>query len=374
MPLTTSTKPALSVRSLMINLVLLFILGGCGSGSSNSNDSGSHLNPALPSVNLSASLSNLAYNGATTLSWTSSNTSSCTASGDWSGIKSTTGSQSISTLTANSNFILACSGTDGSSNDSVNVTVAAPAMPSVNLSASLSNLAYKGATTLSWTSSNTSSCTASGDWSGIKSTTGSQNISALTVDSNFILACSGTDGNSNDSVNITVAAPLPTLTFSATLSSVTQNSSTTLNWSTANATSCTASGDWSGSKATAGSKTTSTLFNDSQFILTCTGPGGTVNDMLNVAVVLNQNGTALLSWTPPTLNTDGSVLTDLAGYKIRYGISSGSYSETIITNNPGLSSYLVEDLASSTWYFMMTSFNSSGVESENSIEINKTIN
>ena len=86
------------------------------------------------------------------------------------------------------------------------------------------------------------------------------------------------------------------------------------------------------------------------------------------------NGTALLSWLPPTENTDNSVLTDLAGYKIYYGTSPGIYSTPIIINNPGLSSFLVENLAISDWYFVMTAFNSSGIESSYSIEVSKTIN
>ncbi|MDH3635104.1 MAG: fibronectin type III domain-containing protein [Gammaproteobacteria bacterium] len=123
-----------------------------------------------------------------------------------------------------------------------------------------------------------------------------------------------------------------------------------------------------------GAETISALMIDRQFTLTCSGAGGTVNDTVNVTIVLNSNGTALLSWTPPTENTDGSALTDLAGYKIRYGTSPGSYSDTITINNPGLTSYLVENLASSDWYFAMTSFNSSGIESSYSVEVSKTVN
>jgi len=54
------------------------------------------------------------------------------------------------------------------------------------------------------------------------------------------------------------------------------------------------------------------------------GAGGTVNDTDNVTVVKKNNGTALLSWTAPTENSDGSPLTDLAGYKIHYGSSHGN--------------------------------------------------
>lgn len=85
------------------------------------------------------------------------------------------------------------------------------------------------------------------------------------------------------------------------------------------------------------------------------------------------DGTALISWTPPTLNTDGSALTDLAGYRIRYGTSSGSYSVTI-TLGTELTSYMVENLGVSDWFFVMTAFNSSGIESSYSTEVHKAIN
>ena len=102
---------------------------------------------------------------------------------------------------------------------------------------------------------------------------------------------------------------------------------------------------------------------------------GTPNEDSNPAFIPGvNNGTALLSWLPPTENTDKSVLTDLAGYKIYYGTSTGIYKTPIIINNPGLSSFLVENLAIADWYFVMTAFNSSGIESSYSIEVSKTIN
>jgi len=84
-------------------------------------------------------------------------------------------------------------------------------------------------------------------------------------------------------------------------------------------------------------------------------------------------GTALMSWTSPTDNTDNSTLTDLAGFKIYYGTFPGEYDRTITINNPGLSSYLVENLASSDWFFVMTAFNTSGIESAYSAEVYKEI-
>jgi len=67
---------------------------------------------------------------------------------------------------------------------------------------------------------------------------------------------------------------------------------------------------------------------------------------------------------PPTLNTDGSPLTDLASYKIYYGNESGKYQTSIEINNNGMTIYVVEYLTSNTYYFVMTAINSSGVESD----------
>jgi hypothetical protein len=76
---------------------------------------------------------------------------------------------------------------------------------------------------------------------------------------------------------------------------------------------------------------------------------------------------------PPTENTDGSALTDLAGYKIRYGRSSTELSETIDLTNPSLNRYLVENLSAGTWYFAVTAVNNQGVSSVPSNVATKTI-
>lgn len=84
-------------------------------------------------------------------------------------------------------------------------------------------------------------------------------------------------------------------------------------------------------------------------------------------------GVATLNWTPPTTKTDGSGLDDLSGYKIRYGTSSGSYPNEIDVANAGIASYVVENLSSDTYYFVVTAYNTAGIESVYSSEVSKTI-
>ena len=83
---------------------------------------------------------------------------------------------------------------------------------------------------------------------------------------------------------------------------------------------------------------------------------------------------ATLTWTPPTQNTDGSALTDLAGYRIYYGTASGTYTlGPIDVADPTAVEYVVTGLNNdTTYYFVATSYNSAGTESAYSNEASKT--
>jgi len=85
-------------------------------------------------------------------------------------------------------------------------------------------------------------------------------------------------------------------------------------------------------------------------------------------------GSATVSWQPPTQNDDGSALTNLAGYRILYGTSSGALNQSIQLTNPGLTSYVVDNLAQGTWFFAMKAYNSNGIESILTNVVSKTVN
>ncbi len=85
-------------------------------------------------------------------------------------------------------------------------------------------------------------------------------------------------------------------------------------------------------------------------------------------------GSATLRWTAPSLNTDGSTLTDLLAYKIYYGNSPGDYPNEERIDNPGVTTYVIENLSTGTYYFVVTSINDREIESIYSNEASKTIN
>ena len=93
----------------------------------------------------------------------------------------------------------------------------------------------------------------------------------------------------------------------------------------------------------------------------------------SVEVTQTALGSITLSWTPPTENEDGTVLDNLAGYKLYYGTTSGQYTRQVRIETPGLSSYVIENLLPDTYYVVATSFTSSGVESRYSNEAVKTV-
>ncbi|WP_455211117.1 putative Ig domain-containing protein [Kaarinaea lacus] len=95
---------------------------------------------------------------------------------------------------------------------------------------------------------------------------------------------------------------------------------------------------------------------------------------ITVTSTIPSTGSATLSWNPPTQYVDGTALTDLAGYKIYYGTSPGVYGNIININNPGITTYVVENLsANTTFYFVITAVNVAGLESAYSNMASKTI-
>jgi hypothetical protein len=86
--------------------------------------------------------------------------------------------------------------------------------PTVSLSASPTSVAAGGSSTLTWSSTNATSCTASGGWSGDKATSGSQSVSPAAT-TTYTLGCTGPGGSAQASATVTVLAG-PTFTGSAT--------------------------------------------------------------------------------------------------------------------------------------------------------------
>ncbi len=93
--------------------------------------------------------------------------------------------------------------------------------------------------------------------------------------------------------------------------------------------------------------------------------------LLLLSVNFGYTGQATLSWTAPTTNEDGTPLTDLAGFKLYYSKTAGTYT-AFMNLKPDTTAYTIS-LPDGTWYFAVTAYNESKTESSYSNEVSKTI-
>ena len=84
-------------------------------------------------------------------------------------------------------------------------------------------------------------------------------------------------------------------------------------------------------------------------------------------------GSTTLSWSVPTANTDGSPLRNLSGYKVYWGTREGQYPNSLVLDDPSLTTYLVENLLPGTYYFVATALNGVGAESDFSRPLRRTV-
>ena len=93
----------------------------------------------------------------------------------------------------------------------------------------------------------------------------------------------------------------------------------------------------------------------------------------SIVVAQVSSGSVTLSWQPPTQRADGSPLINLAGYRVRYGTTPGSYPNTRQIANAGVTTLVIENLPAGTYYFVITAYDTSGIESEYSAVVSKLI-
>lgn len=156
--------------------------------------------------------------------------------------------------------------------------------PTVSLTAAPSSIAAGDSSLLSWSSSGATACSASGGWTGSKGTSGSTFVKPDTT-TRYHLTCSGGGGSTPQQVIVSVGATgaPPIISLSASPSTINAGDQSTLSWSTINASSCTAAGGWSGSRATSGTQGVSPTVTTT-YELTCTGNGGPAQQSTTVTV------------------------------------------------------------------------------------------
>jgi len=297
---------------------------------------------ALATPSLSLSQNSVAVGTTTTLTWSTIEASSCTASGAWTGAENSSGGAlSITPSTpGTTTYTLTCTNSTGATGTaSVSLSVGSPP-PAPTLALSSTSVAEGSSTLLTWSSSFATSCTASGNgWSGTEPSSGSEQFTATSLTTQtFTLSCSNTFGPSpSTSVSFTVTPPpppAPTMSLSAT--SITLGGSATLTWSDSGATSCTASGTgpgWSGSEATSGTATeTPTAAGSYTYTLVCANANGNSAATTVTLDVTAPVPTATLSVSATSIVVGSTATLTWSSTNATSCTASGSWSGTLATS------------------------------------------
>jgi hypothetical protein len=155
--------------------------------------------------------------------------------------------------------------------------------PAVTVSASPSSVNSGDTSTISWTSINATSCNAgTGNGTG---TSGSFTTGPITVGTSFAVNCTGDNGTVGNDVYVSISGAniFPTVSVTASPSSVNSGDTSTISWTSTNSTSCDAgTGNGTG---TSGSFTTKVITANTSFAVTCSGLGGRVSNYTIVTLL-----------------------------------------------------------------------------------------
>lgn len=92
------------------------------------------------------------------------------------------------------------------------------------------------------------------------------------------------------------------------------------------------------------------------------GGGDATNEDANGGSTTATTNSATIRWIPPLTNEDGTNLGDLAGYKVHYGTSQGSYPNIVVVSN-NVTETTIDNLPGDTYYFVVTAHDVYGNDS-----------
>ncbi len=243
---------------------------------------------AVPVVTLTSMPTppNIAPGGAVQLTWSTQHATSCTASSTpnpsavWTGSQALSGMQSTGPVASSTTFTLTCTGANASPGAaSVTVNVLPP--PTIgSFTATPTSVASGSPSTLTWSATGAQSCSVTGGSLNVIGAMSPLSTGPITAPTTYMLSCTnglsgtGTDSTATAQVSVAVLPPTVTLVANPTTVYEEHNAGSTLSWSSTNATSCTASGAWSGSKPLSGSASTGRLLATKTYILSCSNASG----------------------------------------------------------------------------------------------------
>jgi len=209
-----------------------------------------------------------------------------------------------------------------------NITTQEPTpLPTITLSGSPLSIAQDSSSTLTWSSTNATSVSSSNF--GATTVNGSLIVRPLST-TTYNITVSGPGGSATASRTISVSS-LPTITLSASSPSITQGGSTTLTWSSTNATSVSSSNF--GATTINGTITVSPI-STTTYNITVSGPGGSATASITISV--SSLPTVTLSASSSSITQGGSTTLTWNSTNAT-SVSSSNFGATTVTGSISVS-------------------------------------
>ncbi len=319
-----------------------------------------------PTVNVSANPAAINQGQSATITWAATNATSCSMNPGGSSLAAN-GSQTVAPSSPGVvTYTMTCTGPGGSASGYANVTVNAVLQPTINISSHYSAINEGQSIVLSWSSTNASTCSTSGNnWNNTAvATSGSAVITPSgigTYPSNvtYTMTCTGPGGSASSYATFVVLAPVPpvpTVTFSASPTTISLGQSVTLAWISTDTTGCSLYPAGVNVATSGVQSVTPTSAGTVSYTIACTGPDGntsgyatvTVNAIPAPTVTLAAAQTSLssgqsttLTWTVSgsatscSANFGGGSVSTTGGSASVTAPSAGSVVYTINCTGPG---------------------------------------
>ncbi len=304
----------------------------------------------LPSCTFNINPNSVQYGGNATATWTSQNATSATIN-QGVGSVALNGSYTASNLTSTKTYIMTVTGPGGSATCQDTVTVQQQSAPSCTITVNPHSVQMGGSVSIVWSSNNATSATLT-DF-GSEPVNGSRSVSNINSNKTYVLTVTGPGGTATCQDSVVVQeSPAPYCTISANPSSIQYGGSSTLTWSSNNATSAVINHSI-GSVGVNGSYVVSNIYSTKTYIMTVYNAQGQsancqttiyVNEIQsNPSCTINANpnsiqqgGSSYLTWSSSNaisanLSTIGSV--GVNGSQTVYPYNTTTYVLTVYGQN-----------------------------------------
>ncbi len=235
------------------------------------------MSPVAPTATLAASPTTIAPGKSATLSWTTAYASTVMIN-NGIGVVAASGSMAVSP-SSTTEYTLTATSVNGTATSVATVTVKANP-PTAKLTAAPTSITVGNSSTLTWSTTNATSVSID-NGIGTVAASGSTTVSPTTT-TTYTLTATGSSGTVTATATVTVQSSMPTAKLSASPATITAGQTSTLTWTTTNAT--TVSIDQGIGTVSPSGTTVVSPTNTTKYTLTATGPGGTATASTTVTV------------------------------------------------------------------------------------------